>query len=122
MARYAGWMFGAALGATLLAGSAYADDDDALKSLIADCGGPNVANSDIDSCLERAREIGETAPSPQLQSLTARLERRAEAAMDQSDQQPPAEAVPAPAVVSSGPGGGSPADTGASIEKTAPHA
>ncbi len=70
---------GGAFTAVALSGSAYAaDEDDGLKSLIADCGGTGVKSDDIDSCLERARVLGEDSPSPQLQSLTARLERIAE--------------------------------------------
>jgi hypothetical protein len=69
----------AAVAAVALSGGAWAaEDDDGLKSLMADCGGPNVKPDDIDSCLERARVLGEDSPSPQLQSLTARLERLAE--------------------------------------------
>jgi hypothetical protein len=67
----------AGLAAVALSGSAaWADDD--IKTLVADCGGTNVKADDIDSCLERARVLGEDNPSPQLQSLTARLERLAE--------------------------------------------
>jgi hypothetical protein len=76
----------AAFGAAALSASAYgADGDDGLKQLVADCGGANVKPDDIDSCLERARELGETSPSPVLQGLTARLERMAERSDDNSD-------------------------------------
>jgi hypothetical protein len=60
----------------LSGGAAWADDD--IKALVAECGGANVKADDIDSCLERARVLGEDSPSPQLQSLTASLERMAE--------------------------------------------
>lgn len=67
------------LAAVALSGGAYAaDDDDGLRALVADCGGPDVKPDDIDTCLERARVLGEDNPSPQLQGLTARLERLAE--------------------------------------------
>lgn len=79
----------AALAASLPAGSAGASDSDDLKALIADCGGPNVASSEIDSCLERARELGENDPSPQLEGLTARLERRAMALDDGNPEEGP---------------------------------
>jgi len=84
MNRLARWTAFAAVAAFALTGSAYAGDDD-LKALIADCGGPNVKVDDVDSCLERARVLGEDNPSPQLQSLTARLERLAERNDDNAD-------------------------------------
>jgi hypothetical protein len=85
MNRLAKWTALAALAVFALNGSAYAADDDDLKALIADCGGANVTPDDIDSCLERARVLGEDSPSPQLQSLTARLERLAERNDDNAD-------------------------------------
>ena len=84
MMRIVKWAIFAAVAAVALpAGAAWADDD--IKSLVADCGGPNVKADDIDSCLERARVLGEDSPSPQLQSLTARLERMAERGDDNND-------------------------------------
>jgi hypothetical protein len=118
MTRLASITFCAALGAALFAGSALADDD-TIQSLMADCGGPNVAKDDINSCLERARELGDTAPSPQLQGLTARLERRAEA-LDDAEQAAESQKPDAPATTS-GPGGGSPATTTTASVAT-PHA
>jgi hypothetical protein len=53
------------------------DDDTALSKLNADCGGTDLPDSQIDSCLERARVLDETNPSPGLETLTARLEQRA---------------------------------------------
>jgi hypothetical protein len=76
-------IFAACAAVALSGGTALADDD--IKSLVADCGGPDVKADDIDSCLERARELGETNPSPQLQGLTARLERMAERGDDDND-------------------------------------
>jgi hypothetical protein len=102
----------AAFAAFALTGSAYAADDD-LKALIADCGGPNVKADDIDSCLERARVLGEDSPSPQLQSLTARLERMAEENDDNADLSKAYSVSPAP-----GGGGSSTAAPGAT---PAPH-
>lgn len=95
MARIANWTMAAAVlaASTSLLGTARAGDDDDLKSLMADCGKPDVDLSDINGCLERARELSETAPSPQLQSLTAQLERRAE--NGDSPERAPA-ATPAP--------------------------
>ena len=77
-------IFAALAAVALLGGVAWADDDD-MKSLIADCGGANVKLDDVDSCLERARVLGEDDPSPELQSLTARLERLAERGDDDND-------------------------------------
>jgi hypothetical protein len=108
-----------ALGATALAGGAYAGEDDGdLKTLLAECGGASVSGSDIDSCLERARLMGETDPSPKLQTLTARLERKAE--QEEEDEPTPADAAqPAPIAPS---GGGTPVTAGVAADKAAPHA
>jgi hypothetical protein len=57
-------------------------DDDTLQSLLADCGGKDLPADSIDSCLERAHALEETEPSTTLQSLAARLERRADAVSD----------------------------------------
>jgi hypothetical protein len=108
----------AVFAAVALPGGAYAaDGDDDLKTLVAECGGPNVKMDDIDSCLERARVLGETSPSPELQGLTGRLERIAERGEDDEDlskaytvgQQPEPSAgggtVAAPATAPSAPHG-----------------
>jgi hypothetical protein len=85
------------LAAVALSGGAYAtEDDDALKALITDCGGADVKADDIDSCLERARVLGEDSPSPQLQSLTARLERIAERSDADNDLSKTYMVTPAP--------------------------
>jgi len=78
-----GAVFAAFAVVALSGGAAWADDD--IKALVADCGGQNVKADDIDSCLERARVMGEENPSPELQSLTARLERMAERGDDNND-------------------------------------
>ena len=122
MIRIAKWSLAAALAAMALAGGARAADDDGdLKSLLADCNNANIERSDIDSCLERARDISETAPSPLLQGLTARLERRAEA-LDDGNTAP---AAPAETRVASDPpvagGGASSVAANDSTEKAAPH-
>lgn len=105
MAQVAYWsvLVAIAFGVLTSSGDARAGDNkEALRDLLADCGGPSVSPSDIDGCLERAREIDETSPSPQLQSLLAKLERQAEDA-DSDDSSPrsavdapPANATPAP--------------------------
>ena len=129
MTRIAKWsLAAAALGAMAMAGGARAADGDSdLKALLADCGSANIERSDINSCLGRAREISEDAPSPELQTLTARLERRAEA-LDDGDQAPaqPAEtrvadtpaATPAPTTPV---GGGGASTVAASVAAVAPH-
>jgi hypothetical protein len=119
MGRMGKWAFLAALGASALVGSAYgAEDDDTLKTLIAECSGPNVSSPDIDGCLERARVMGETDPSPRLQTLTAKLERLAEQ-QDQDEAVPADAATPAPTAQG---GGGVPAAAGLTADKAAPHA
>jgi hypothetical protein len=69
-----------ALGAALLSVTvARADDtDDDFKSLMADCNRPDLPASDINDCMERARVLDESRPSPQLQHLLTQLERRTE--------------------------------------------
>jgi hypothetical protein len=49
---------------------------DSPTAVLADCGSAELSNSQVDSCLERARVLDETDPSPQLQSLEAQLEQR----------------------------------------------
>jgi hypothetical protein len=60
------------------AGSARASDDDDLKTLIADCGGPNLQFDDVKPCLERARVLDESRPTPELLRLMTQLEQRLE--------------------------------------------
>ena len=121
MGRIGRLVFAGALGAAALAGSVYgADDNGELTALIAECGGANVSASDIDGCLERARVMGESDPSPKLQSLTAKLERHAEQIdLDEDEKTPAASDPPAPATQS---GGGTPVAAGVSADKAAPHA
>lgn len=65
--------------AVLLPGWARADsDDDDYKAFVTECGRADVPLDDIDDCLERSREFADTRPSPELQTITARLERRSE--------------------------------------------
>lgn len=118
MGRITRWAFLAVLGTTALAGSAYgAEDDSDLKTLLAECG-VNVAASDIDSCLERARVMGEADPSPKLQTLTAKLERQAEQ-LEENEATPVTADNPAEVIQS---GGGTPVTAGVSADKAAPHA
>ena len=97
MIRIAKWSIFAAVAAVALSGGAYAaDEDDGLKTLVAECGGADVKLDDVDSCLERARVLGEDSPSPQLQSLTARLERLAERGDADNDLSKTYDVSPAP--------------------------
>lgn len=61
-------------GATSRALAAAHDND--VAQLMSECGAPDLAPMAVDSCLERVRVVDETSPSPQLQSLEARLEER----------------------------------------------
>lgn len=51
--------------------------EDQASTVVADCGAADLPDSQVDSCLERARVLDETNPSPELQSLEAQLEQRA---------------------------------------------
>lgn len=44
------------------------------QAILSDCGGARLAASVVDICLERARILDETNPSPRIESLIARLE------------------------------------------------
>lgn len=112
-----GSVFTAMVVVALSGGARAADSDDDLKVLVAECGGPNVKADDIDSCLERARVLGEDNPSPQLQSLTAKLERIAERGDDDNDLSKAYMVTPAPEQSA---GGGIPA-TAPSAAAAAPH-
>jgi hypothetical protein len=89
-----GAIFAAFAATALSGGPALADDD--IKTLVAECGGPDVKSADIDSCLERARVLGEENPSPQLQTLTASLERLAERTDTDNDLSKTYDVTPAP--------------------------
>lgn len=54
---------------------ALADDDD-LTSLMTDCSKTDIAVDDIPACMERARVMADTHPSPELQHLLTQLEHR----------------------------------------------
>ncbi len=97
-----------ALGLIAPGGAARAEDadDEDFNAFLADCDHPDVPMSDIDSCLDRARDFAESRPSPQLQSVTARLERRSEEG-DGGDAEPAAKSAAmatarAPAAVRAG--------------------
>lgn len=74
---------GAAIAATtLLCGSAGAGSGptkDSVAALIGQCGRPGLTRVALMGCLERARALADEDTSPELQSLTADLERQEEA-------------------------------------------
>jgi hypothetical protein len=74
MTRTAFWPSSAVLLLGLLALPACAQQD-SPEAVVADCSGP-IPREKVDSCLERARVLDETNPSPQMQSLEAQLELR----------------------------------------------
>jgi len=69
------------IGAPARAGQA----DDELASMTADCTAPDLPRQALDICLERARTLAETDPSPRLQALEARLELEAEQTQGSTD-------------------------------------
>ncbi|MGB8363494.1 MAG: hypothetical protein ACLQUZ_15145 [Rhizomicrobium sp.] len=92
-------------------------DKDEVKSIMADCGGPDLPAGSIDECLERACLADETNPSRQLQTLEAQLERRLDTA---GDGPAPSAAgaprsLPAPAATTA-----PPANTGTSAAEASP--
>lgn len=64
----------AALCALAVPAAAASATGDSEQSVLADCGHSGLAASAVDSCLERARILDETTPSPQIESLIARIE------------------------------------------------
>jgi hypothetical protein len=86
-----------AFGAAMTATAAIADDEDDYRSLMADCNRPDLPLSDINGCMERARVLDESRPSPQLQHLLTQLERRSEEPETPNSDKPsssPASAAP----------------------------
>ena len=73
-----GCLSAALFAGTLVAAPAARADDDDIKTLMADCDHPDLPASDIRDCMERAREMDVSDPSPQLQRLLTQLERRSE--------------------------------------------
>lgn len=66
-----------ALCAIAVPGAALSATGDTEQAVVADCGQPGLAGSAVDTCLERARILDETNPSPQIETLIARLEAEA---------------------------------------------
>ena len=63
--------------------------DDTEAEVMRDCGGSRLPRDQVSSCLERARVLDQSAPSPQLQSLEAQLEQRVRAGSSDDDAGPP---------------------------------
>jgi hypothetical protein len=95
ISRTGSLMVALALAVTASATCARADDDD-YKSLMADCNRADLPASDINGCIERARELDDARPSPQLQRLLTHLERRSEdvEGTDTSKSSTPASGAP----------------------------
>jgi hypothetical protein len=66
-----------------------ASGDDTPAEVMRDCGGDSLPRDEVSSCLERARVLDQSNPSPQLQSLEARLEQRVKASPEDADTPPP---------------------------------
>lgn len=62
------------LGAGLSSAAGAAEDQ--ARAVLSECSAPDLPDAAVDSCLERVRVLDETAPSPALQSLEARLDQQ----------------------------------------------
>ena len=49
---------------------------DETKAVLSDCNASILTQADVDMCLERVRILDESSPSPQLESLEAKLEEK----------------------------------------------
>ncbi len=78
--------FAGSLTALLLASAmpaAAAPADDTAAEVLRDCGGNSLPRDQVSSCLERARIVDQSNPSPAIQSLEAKLEQRVRAEADE---------------------------------------
>jgi hypothetical protein len=78
--------FAGSLTALLLASAmpaAAAPADDTAAEVLRDCGGNSLPRDQVSSCLERARIVDQSNPSPAIQSLEAKLEQRVRAETDE---------------------------------------
>ncbi len=93
-------------------------DGDNAASVMADCGQLDLPDDSVDRCLERARLVDESHPSPQLQTLEVQLERRA----DTADDGPASSAADAPRSLRAPPAATQalPATTGAGATAASP--
>ena len=62
-----------------------ADADDTAAEVMRDCGGDSLPRDQVSSCLERARVLDQSSPSPELQSLEAKLEQRVRSGPDDDE-------------------------------------
>lgn len=97
--------------------AANADDGDVAK-LMSECGAADLPQASLDSCLERARVLEETDPSPQLQTLEANLEQRESAPPGRTQ----AASAPAPRMVEVAPEPDVSAENGSETVQTASQA
>jgi len=55
---------------------AAAPGDDTAAEVMRDCGGSSLPRDQVSTCLERARVVDQSSPSPEIRSLEAKLEQR----------------------------------------------
>ena len=65
------------------------DAPDPMAALMTDCDVPSLEDAKVDSCLERARVMEETNPSPGIEALQAKLEQRSVQRFDPNSLAPP---------------------------------
>jgi hypothetical protein len=67
---------------------------DETRIVLSDCDASGLTPSDVDICLERVRILDETSPSPQLESLEAKLEEKKAGKPNSAASEPPAPLQP----------------------------
>jgi hypothetical protein len=66
-----------------------APEPDPSTQLMTDCDVPSLEDAAVDSCLERARVLQGTNPTPDVEALTVRLEQRSVQRFDPNSVTPP---------------------------------
>jgi hypothetical protein len=66
-----------------------APEPDPSTQLMTDCNVPSLEDAVVDSCLDRARVLQESSPSPDIDLLTSRLEQRSVQRFDPNSMTPP---------------------------------
>lgn len=69
--------------------AAGAPGDDTAADVLRDCGRSNLPRDEVSTCLERARLVDLSNPTPEIQSLVARLEQRARNEPEDGAMPPP---------------------------------
>lgn len=62
---------------------------DETGAVLSDCNASGLTKADVDMCLERVRILDETNPSPQLESLEAKLEEKKSGVRNLAQSEPP---------------------------------